>query len=82
MEEGAARYFVNILLNYLILMGQINRAQCVRKFEYENKLFPRVIIFDQHIAWSLDVQNLSIVSKISMICKLVGFESLCRLNKL
>lgn len=60
MEEGAARYFVNVLLNYLVLMGQINRARCVWKVAYENKLFPKAIVFDQHIAWSLDVRNLSI----------------------
>ncbi|XP_057968733.1 pentatricopeptide repeat-containing protein At1g79490, mitochondrial [Malania oleifera] len=60
LEEGAARYFVNVLLNYLILMGQINRARCVWKVAYENKLFPKAIVFDQHIAWSLDVRNLSV----------------------
>ncbi|CAM8882494.1 unnamed protein product [Rhodiola kirilowii] len=60
LEEGAARYFVNVLLNYLVLMGQINRARCVWKVAYENKLFPKAIVFDQHIAWSLDVRNLSV----------------------
>ncbi|KNA13403.1 hypothetical protein SOVF_117240 [Spinacia oleracea] len=60
LEEGAARYFVNVLLNYLVLMGQINRARCVWKVSYENKLFPKAIVFDQHIAWSLDVRNLSV----------------------
>lgn len=60
VEEGAARYFVNVLLNYLVLMGQINRARCVWKVAYENKLFPKAIVFDQHIAWSLDVRNLSV----------------------
>ncbi|KAK2972058.1 hypothetical protein RJ640_005078 [Escallonia rubra] len=60
LEEGAARYFVNVLLNYLVLMGQINRARCVWKVAYENKLFPKAIVFDQHVAWSLDVRNLSI----------------------
>ncbi|KAI3786535.1 hypothetical protein L1987_40285 [Smallanthus sonchifolius] len=59
-EEGAARYFVNVLVNYLVLMGQINRARCVWKVSYENKLFPKAIVFDQHIAWSLDVRNLSV----------------------
>ncbi|CAI0467916.1 unnamed protein product [Linum tenue] len=49
LEEGAARYFVNI-----------NRARCVWKVAYENKLFPKAIVFDQHIAWSLDVRNLSV----------------------
>ncbi|KAK8966158.1 Pentatricopeptide repeat-containing protein [Platanthera guangdongensis] len=60
MEESAARYFVNVLLNYLVLMGQMNRARCVWKVAYENKLFPKAIVFDQHIAWSLDVRNLSV----------------------
>lgn len=60
LEEGAARFFVNVLLNYLVLMGQINRARCVWKVAYENKLFPKAIVFDQHIAWSLDVRNLSV----------------------
>lgn len=60
MEESAAKYFVNVLLNYLVLMGQINRARCVWKVSYENKLFPKAIVFDQHIAWSLDVRNLSV----------------------
>ncbi|KAL6497637.1 hypothetical protein OROHE_027070 [Orobanche hederae] len=60
LEEGAARYFVNVLLNYLVLMGQINRARCVWKVAYENKLFPKAIVFDQHIAWSLDVRNLAV----------------------
>ncbi|GFP81677.1 pentatricopeptide repeat-containing protein at1g79490 mitochondrial [Phtheirospermum japonicum] len=60
LEEGAARYFVNVLLNYLVLMGQMNRARCVWKVAYENKLFPKAIVFDQHIAWSLDVRNLSV----------------------
>ncbi|KAH9616951.1 hypothetical protein KSS87_001795 [Heliosperma pusillum] len=60
LEEGAARYFVNVLLNYLVLMGQFNRARCVWKVAYENKLFPKAIVFDQHIAWSLDVRNLSV----------------------
>ncbi|XP_077216922.1 pentatricopeptide repeat (PPR) superfamily protein [Tasmannia lanceolata] len=60
LEEGAARYFVNVLLNYLVLMGQINRARCVWKVAYENKLFPKAIVFDQHIAWSLDVRSLSV----------------------
>ncbi|GAB2219632.1 hypothetical protein Droror1_Dr00007269 [Drosera rotundifolia] len=60
LEEGAARYFVNVILNYLVLMGQINRARCVWKVAYENKLFPKAIVFDQHIAWSLDVRNLSV----------------------
>ncbi|KAL3019212.1 hypothetical protein AAZX31_05G070100 [Glycine max] len=60
LEEGAAKYFVNVLLNYLVLMGQINRARCVWKVAYENKLFPKTIVFDQHIAWSLDVRNLSV----------------------
>nr|GMD25722.1 pentatricopeptide repeat-containing protein At1g79490, mitochondrial [Ipomoea batatas] len=60
LEEGAARYFINVLLNYLVLMGQINRARCVWKVAYENKLFPKAIVFDQHIAWSLDVRNLSV----------------------
>ncbi|MCL7023449.1 hypothetical protein MKW94_025480 [Papaver nudicaule] len=60
LEEGAARYFVNVLLNYLVLMGQINRARCVWKVSYENKLFPKAIVFDQHIAWSLDVRSLSV----------------------
>ncbi|KAH7679046.1 Smr domain-containing protein [Dioscorea alata] len=59
-EESAARYFVNVLLNYLVLMGQMNRARCVWKVAYENKLFPKAIVFDQHIAWSLDVRNLSV----------------------
>ncbi|CAH1449736.1 unnamed protein product [Lactuca virosa] len=59
-EEGQTRYFVNVLLNYLVLMGQINRARCVWKVSYENKLFPKAIVFDQHIAWSLDVRNLSV----------------------
>ncbi|GFS36650.1 pentatricopeptide repeat (PPR) superfamily protein [Actinidia rufa] len=62
LEEGAARYFVNVLLNYLVLMGQINRARCVWKVAYENKLFPKAVVFDQHIAWSLDVRNLSVVA--------------------
>ncbi|OAY64808.1 Pentatricopeptide repeat-containing protein, mitochondrial [Ananas comosus] len=60
LEESAARYFVNVLLNYLVLMGQTNRARCVWKVAYENKLFPKAIVFDQHIAWSLDVRNLSV----------------------
>ncbi|GMH07949.1 hypothetical protein Nepgr_009789 [Nepenthes gracilis] len=60
LEEGAARYYVNVLLNYLVLMGQINRGRCVWKVAYENKLFPKAIVFDQHIAWSLDVRNLSV----------------------
>ncbi|KAF4389016.1 hypothetical protein CsatB_009825 [Cannabis sativa] len=60
MEEGAARFYVNVLLNYLVLMGQINRARCVWKVSYENKLFPKAIVFDQQIAWSLDVRNLSV----------------------
>lgn len=60
IEESAARYFVNVLLNYLVLMGQMNRARCVWKVAYENKLFPKAIVFDQHIAWSLDVRNLSV----------------------
>lgn len=59
-EEGQIRYFVNVLLNYLVLMGQINRARCVWKVSYENKLFNKAIVFDQHIAWSLDVRNLSV----------------------
>ncbi|EPS63181.1 hypothetical protein M569_11602, partial [Genlisea aurea] len=59
-EEGAAKYFVNVLLNYLVLMGQLNRARCVWKVAYENRLFPKAIVFDQHIAWSLDVRNLSV----------------------
>eukprot|EP00252_Welwitschia_mirabilis_P020507 TRINITY_DN5049_c0_g1_i1.p1 TRINITY_DN5049_c0_g1~~TRINITY_DN5049_c0_g1_i1.p1 ORF type:complete len:572 (-),score=101.44 TRINITY_DN5049_c0_g1_i1:60-1574(-) len=59
-EESSARYFVNVLLNYLVLMGQINRARCVWKVAYENKLFPKAIVFDQHIAWSLDVRHLSV----------------------
>ena len=45
-EESAARYFVNVLLNYLVLMGQMNRARCVWKVAYENKLFPKAIVFD------------------------------------
>ncbi|KAM1032333.1 hypothetical protein ACFX13_036783 [Malus domestica] len=60
LEEGPAKYFVNVLLNYLVLMGQINRARCVWKVAYENKLFPKAIVFDQQIAWSLDVRNLSV----------------------
>ncbi|RRT81195.1 hypothetical protein B296_00016446 [Ensete ventricosum] len=60
LEESAARYFVNVLLNYLVLLGQMNRARCVWKVAYENKLFPKAIVFDQHIAWSLDVRNLSV----------------------
>ncbi|CAA6658144.1 unnamed protein product [Spirodela intermedia] len=60
LEEGAARYFVNVLLNYLVLMGQMNRARCVWKVAYESKLFPKAIVFDQHIAWSLDVRSLSV----------------------
>ncbi|XP_078436778.1 pentatricopeptide repeat (PPR) superfamily protein [Wolffia australiana] len=59
-EGGAARYFVNVLLNYLVLMGQMNRARCVWKVAYEAKLFPKAIVFDQHIAWSLDVRGLSV----------------------
>ncbi|PWZ40234.1 Pentatricopeptide repeat-containing protein [Zea mays] len=59
-EESAARYFVNVLLNYLVLMGQMNRARCVWKVAYENKLFAKAIVFDQHIAWSLDVRSLSV----------------------
>ena len=59
VEESAARYPVNVLLNYLVLMGQMNRAGCVWKVAYENKLFPKAIFFDQHIAWYLDVRNLS-----------------------
>ncbi|KAI3987470.1 hypothetical protein MKX01_017168 [Papaver californicum] len=60
LEEGAARYSVNVLLNYLVFMGQINRARCVWKVSYENKLFPKAIVFNQHIAWSLDVRSLSV----------------------
>ncbi|GLJ53301.1 hypothetical protein SUGI_1135940 [Cryptomeria japonica] len=59
-EESGARYFVNVLLNYLVLMGQINRARCIWKVAYENKLFPKAIVFDEHIAWSLDVRHLSV----------------------
>jgi hypothetical protein len=32
-------YFVNVFLNYLVFMGQMNRACCVWKVAYENKLF-------------------------------------------
>ncbi|RLM73596.1 hypothetical protein C2845_PM15G21790 [Panicum miliaceum] len=60
IEESATRYFVNVLLNYLVLMGQMNRARCVWKVAYENKLFAKAIVFDQHIAWSLDVRSLSV----------------------
>ncbi|KAB2601858.1 hypothetical protein D8674_002863 [Pyrus ussuriensis x Pyrus communis] len=60
LEEGPAKYFVNVLLNYLVLMGQINRARCVWKVAYENKLFLKAKVFDQQIAWSLDVRNLSV----------------------
>ena len=51
---------MNVLLNYLVLIGQMNRAGCVWKVVYENKLFPKAIVFDQHIAWSLDIRNLSV----------------------
>jgi hypothetical protein len=44
LEEGAARYYVNVLLNYLVLMGQKNRARYVWKVAYENKLFPKTIL--------------------------------------
>jgi hypothetical protein len=61
LEKGDAKYSVNVLLNYLFfLMEQINRARCVWKVAYENKLFPKAVIFYQHIAWSLDARNLSI----------------------
>lgn len=60
VEEGPAKFYVNVLLNYLVLMGQMNRARCVWKVAYENKLFPKAIVFDQQIAWSLDVRNLSV----------------------
>ncbi|KAJ3693511.1 hypothetical protein LUZ60_008991 [Juncus effusus] len=59
-EQNSAKYFINVLLNYLVLMGQLNRARCIWKVAYENKLFPKAIVFDQHIAWSLDIRNLSI----------------------
>ncbi|KAL5214762.1 hypothetical protein ABZP36_003914 [Zizania latifolia] len=59
-EESVARYFVNVLLNYLVLMGQMNRARCIWKVAYENKMFAKAIVFDQHIAWSLDIRNLSV----------------------
>ncbi|KAB2601823.1 pentatricopeptide repeat-containing protein [Pyrus ussuriensis x Pyrus communis] len=42
LEEGPAKYFFNVLVNYL------------------NKLFPKAIVFDQQIAWPLDVRNLSV----------------------
>jgi len=41
-------------------MGQMNRARCVWKVAYEDKLFAKAIVFDQHIAWSLDVRSLSV----------------------
>ncbi|KAL0306086.1 UNVERIFIED_CONTAM: Pentatricopeptide repeat-containing protein, mitochondrial [Sesamum radiatum] len=78
LEEGAARYFVNVLLNYLVLMGQINRARCVWKVAYENKLFPKAIVFDQHIAWSLDVRNLSVGAALIASCTpFIDLESEC-----
>ncbi|KAL9365070.1 hypothetical protein Peur_042943 [Populus x canadensis] len=49
LEKGDAKYSVNI-----------NRARCVWKVAYENKLFPKAVIFYQHVAWSLDARNLSI----------------------
>lgn len=67
LEEGAARYFVNVLLNYLVLMGQMNRARCVWKVAYESKLFPKAIVFDQHIAWSLDVRSLSVGAALAAV---------------
>ncbi|THF96406.1 hypothetical protein TEA_015432 [Camellia sinensis var. sinensis] len=42
------------------VLSFINRAHYVWKVAYENKLFPKAIVFDQHIAWSLDVRNLSV----------------------
>ncbi|GLT86955.1 hypothetical protein SLE2022_050610 [Rubroshorea leprosula] len=53
LKEGAARYFVNVLLNYLVLMGQINRGRPVWKVAYENKLFTEAIVFNQQIAWRI-----------------------------
>ncbi|KAG5240078.1 pentatricopeptide repeat-containing family protein [Salix suchowensis] len=44
LEKGDAKYFMNVLINYLFLTGRKNRA----------------IIFYQRIAWFLDARNLSI----------------------
>ncbi|MCO5579569.1 hypothetical protein L7F22_033426 [Adiantum nelumboides] len=60
VDEKLARWFTCVLLNYLVLMGQIKRARCVWKVAYERKLFPNRILFDQELVWSLDVRALSI----------------------
>eukprot|EP00249_Psilotum_nudum_P015600 c25419_g1_i2 orf=379-3072(+) len=62
-----ARWFTCVLLNYLVLLGQIKRARCIWKVAYEKKIFPGRILFDQDIAWSLDVRTLSIGTALTAV---------------
>lgn len=57
-EEDTTKYFVNVLLNNFDgsdVQSQICVESCLRE-----QLFPKAIIFDQHIAWSLGVQSFSV----------------------
>lgn len=67
VDEKLARWFTCVLLNYLVLMGQIKRARCVWKVSYEKKLFPNRILFDQELVWSLDVRALSIGAALTAV---------------
>jgi pentatricopeptide repeat protein len=67
VDEKLARWFTCVVLNYLVLMGQIKRARCVWKVAYERKLFPNRILFDQELVWSLDVRALSIGAALTAI---------------
>lgn len=67
VDEKLARWFTCVLLNYLVLMGQIKRARCVWKVAYEKKLFPNRILFDQDIAWSVDIRALSIGAALTAV---------------
>lgn len=67
VDEKLARWFTCVLLNYLVLMGQIKRARCVWKVAYEKKLFPNRILFDQELVWSLDVRALSIGAALTAV---------------
>ncbi|KAJ7569809.1 hypothetical protein O6H91_01G095300 [Diphasiastrum complanatum] len=75
VDLKSKRYFTNLLMNYLVLMGQQRLASCVWRIASEANIYPDVIQFKTDLVWSLYVKNMSVgTTLIATLCTLESFR--------
>ncbi|XP_002982666.2 pentatricopeptide repeat-containing protein At1g79490, mitochondrial [Selaginella moellendorffii] len=69
------RYLTNVLLNYLVVMGQERKARSFWKVVYQIHMYPNSIVLQGDLTWCLKVRSMSIgAALIGVLCTLEKFR--------